>query len=448
MMDVFANAALTISAAASSSSEGGCFRDRVNTTTSCKLVTSDKSELYLASESTSQTLQELFSSRVDDAPLTKRAWAFQERLLSRRIIHFCSDTVLFECNTLQASEKDIGGAAYAKEPYIMIDGRMYDSFLVDILRNSDPIQSTAAINETTNTTLLDAELRRKIAVGDYEDHTATRGIRGALDMLLAIDTTNGLTITEALAFNHRWFELVGAYSKGELTKKSDKLVAIAGVAGLVEKSSHAKYVAGMWSNVAIEHALLWRLKNDCYGVRGEPYRAPTWSWTSVEGPIVLPKSLLDSNLTHEFRTKVNRARITLQGKEVTQAGSHLDGGDLEISGPTFKVGFSSESKLTLITNPKNPTKHTISFWPDCNPEGANESDQLIALLVLSTKERNTRYMYDSLRVHGLVLKPNKSGTEEPMEMERVGTFSQMFYNKNEEVEHWLGTWERQYLRIL
>jgi len=112
--------------------------------------------------------------------------------------------------------------------------------------------------KTSADTPVDRDIRAQIAAGNYEDHSATRGIRGALNTLLSINASTELTLHKKLAFNQRWYELVGSYSQGALTKQMDKLIAISGGAGLVEKTSHAKYLAGLWSNVAPEFGLLWR----------------------------------------------------------------------------------------------------------------------------------------------------------------------------------------------
>ncbi|KAK0619464.1 heterokaryon incompatibility protein-domain-containing protein, partial [Immersiella caudata] len=222
MMDVFANAACTISATASASSQGGCFRDRMGVLSYCKLVTSSTSELRIQIPEERRSIREIFDSRVEAAPLTRRGWVFQERLLSRRIIHFCSDMILFECNTLQATELDPRGSNYEKVPYLLVGGRIQDP--------SSPGSTTIA--------------------------TPVR----------------------------RWYELVGAYSQGALTKQTDKLIAISGVAGLVQKTSNAQYLAGLWSNVAPELGLLWRATSSD-SRRHETYIAPTWSWASVRGQV-------------------------------------------------------------------------------------------------------------------------------------------------------------------
>jgi hypothetical protein len=82
----------------------------------------------------------------------------------------------------------------------------------------------------------------------------------------------------------RWSTLIGEYCKMSLTKESDKLPALSGLAHEYQKSWNDQYLAGLWRNQ------LWR-ELQWYVVPGErtsprrpaEYRAPTWSWASVEG---------------------------------------------------------------------------------------------------------------------------------------------------------------------
>jgi hypothetical protein len=41
---------------------------------------------------------------VDDAPVNRRAWVLQERLMAPRVLHFCEDQMLWECSELDAAE--------------------------------------------------------------------------------------------------------------------------------------------------------------------------------------------------------------------------------------------------------------------------------------------------------------------------------------------------------
>ena len=75
------------------------------------------------------------------------------------------------------------------------------------------------------------------ANGKVEDRTPTRGIRSALDTLRSVVVDDEMTLWQNFEFNQRWYDLVSYHSQGALTMPSDKLIAIAGVAGIVEESA-------------------------------------------------------------------------------------------------------------------------------------------------------------------------------------------------------------------
>ncbi|KAK0725944.1 heterokaryon incompatibility protein-domain-containing protein, partial [Lasiosphaeris hirsuta] len=95
-----------------------------------------------------------------------------------------------------------------------------------------------------------------------------------------------------------WVTLVKRYSRRQLTRGSDKLIAIAGIAELVENMKRAAdseeaYWAGIFRS-GLPAQLLWAVQDEdelrsrgigVPSIRPQPYRAPTWSWASVDGPV-------------------------------------------------------------------------------------------------------------------------------------------------------------------
>lgn len=95
-----------------------------------------------------------------------------------------------------------------------------------------------------------------------------------------------------------WYGKVEDYFSRLMTRESDKLIAIAGFARHFQRDTmggSGTYLAGLWK----EHfpgCLLWRVRADPYGMRSgekhrfaafEPrrpmgYRAPSWSWASLD----------------------------------------------------------------------------------------------------------------------------------------------------------------------
>lgn len=67
-----------------------------------------------------------------------------------------------------------------------------------------------------------------------------------------------------------------------LTYPSDKLAAISGVAKMVQSVVRDEYVAGMWRKNLV-YQLSWF--SNGHTVRPSVYRAPSWSWASIDGEI-------------------------------------------------------------------------------------------------------------------------------------------------------------------
>lgn len=76
--------------------------------------------------------------------------------------------------------------------------------------------------------------------------------------------------------------MICKYTSLELTVSSDKLPAISGVAQEYQKITKSRYVAGMWEDTLLSQ-LLWRAID--FVKRPDEYRAPTWSWASVDGEV-------------------------------------------------------------------------------------------------------------------------------------------------------------------
>jgi hypothetical protein len=91
-----------------------------------------------------------------------------------------------------------------------------------------------------------------------------------------------------------WPSIAEAYSKCDLTLE-DKLVAISGLAQLIHKAAKAEYAAGLWIE-NLEHKLCWHCPESRSDFRPSKlrsirsvYRAPSWSWASVDRRILYPK---------------------------------------------------------------------------------------------------------------------------------------------------------------
>jgi hypothetical protein len=130
---------------------------------------------------------------------------------------------------------------------------------------------------------------------------------------------------------------VTQYSERDLTQSSDKLIAISGVAEMVSQRLKAQYITGLWSNVNLEFGLLWYV--DGPAEKQATCCAPSWSRAAIKGRVRLHPWIPIENSEITLLAKVHRAVVTFHDAVVECAASHVDGGYLDIQGPTLVMRF-------------------------------------------------------------------------------------------------------------
>jgi len=90
-----------------------------------------------------------------------------------------------------------------------------------------------------------------------------------------------------------WHKVVTEYSQRDLTYGSDKLPALSGVTAEFARLSGDTYLAGLWKgNLASE--LMWTTNPEVDFEPIKDWRAPSWSWASVDLPVTFEKLSNDS----------------------------------------------------------------------------------------------------------------------------------------------------------
>jgi len=87
-----------------------------------------------------------------------------------------------------------------------------------------------------------------------------------------------------IALSDIWSTILRLYTSGKLSFANDKLVAISGIAEQISREREGKdsYLAGLWRS-DIEVEMLWCQQHPGRRLPASaPYRAPTWSWASVD----------------------------------------------------------------------------------------------------------------------------------------------------------------------
>jgi len=82
-----------------------------------------------------------------------------------------------------------------------------------------------------------------------------------------------------------WADIIENYSSRELSVEDDKLPAVAAVAErYAELAPVTDYLAGLWRENLLSQCL-WRVWDSEKTSRPQNYRAPSWSWASINGAI-------------------------------------------------------------------------------------------------------------------------------------------------------------------
>jgi hypothetical protein len=219
---VYKNSRCNIAATWAEDGNGGCFTRSKPMVLTLDLEPVGSMEVQLQPRT-------LFYDDLMEAPLNRRGWVAQERFLARRQISFAESQVYWECQELVASEQ-------------------YPAGIPKSMRDSSP----------------------------YNQAVPPIGIP-----TLNLPTEMGL--------RNAWAALVDFYSDCKFSKVSDKMIALAGLAGEMRERTGDVYLAGIWKK-DLRSQLCWATDFDvrwrANRTRVPIYLAPTWSWASVDGPVM------------------------------------------------------------------------------------------------------------------------------------------------------------------
>ena len=155
-------------------------------------------------------------------PLLHRAWCYQEIRLARRVLHFCAQEVIWQCQAMRRSESGDSDEDFGKNKPI------YDMLIYDVV----PYWKLAE-----KPTLL-------------------------------------------------WYRTVQEYSGLNLTFESDKMPALAALTQRMEVlRADDQFLAGLWRKTLL-FDMLWKVwPQETHG-RPATRSIPTWSWASVHGQVM------------------------------------------------------------------------------------------------------------------------------------------------------------------
>ncbi|KAI0845135.1 HET-domain-containing protein [Daldinia vernicosa] len=180
-----------------------------------------------------------WNDQVETVPLNKRGWVVQERFLATRTIHFAGNQVFWECL------EDIN---YESKPT--------SESLADLERNAENC-----------TTMKD---RKAVLMFHKLKETTTEPYPPPHD------EERSKEIYES------WTRIVEYYASCGLTKESDRLIAVSGMAKAFQEATGDTYMAGLWKGAFGRYLTWYSTAYNGGQVRRSEY-APTWSWASTTG---------------------------------------------------------------------------------------------------------------------------------------------------------------------
>ncbi|KAK1622364.1 heterokaryon incompatibility protein-domain-containing protein [Colletotrichum phormii] len=288
MAAVYSNSYLTIAATKSSDINGGLLSPRKKRTylNLPRGSASDEDKFMLASVlPLHKEIIHEYHLQMKEEPLTRRAWGFQERVLARRILHFGSEQMYWEC--LEGFQAEEG----LKLPHRLSSV------------NPDP------------EVIAHVEIRAEEQAELHKDFN-----RSASSL-------------------KSWPHLLSEYGPRELTNPADKLPAFSGVAKTFSKILDEEYLAGLWRGSLIE-GLCWQPLN-CKPASGG-YRAPSWSWASVDGTPAT--GFLGESVPH---AEIIETKVEVDGENPF---GRVKDGWIKLEAPLVKM---------VVSDNKGPTGHVL-----------------------------------------------------------------------------------------
>jgi hypothetical protein len=246
MYQVYSGSFLNISAAAGRNGSYGLFETRDPQSELrpfrmlCRVPPVTKGVLSPVKEFILTEAYTFFDRELSEAPLNQRAWVYQERLLAPRVLHFGPTQLFWECR----------GSLFCER---------------------FPKQLPEFTNKYSAMYFKSLDITRR---APSKPHMNQVSIQKNLDRFKY----------------HLWYDMVLKYSKCQLTFGKDKALAISGVAKMMRDILDDEYIAGLWRR-NLEAQLLWQVQlarqaDKSPSKRPMPYRAPTWSWLSIDGVII------------------------------------------------------------------------------------------------------------------------------------------------------------------
>lgn len=196
-------------------------------------------------------LEENFFRCAVVGPLAHRGWTLQERILSRRILYYGSRQIYWQC---ASSRKAADG-------------------------ENVPVSAATSFRSVGS------------SLSEWPD------LIGLEPRYMEAQTaqSNGKSREAELQIRETWYTILQLYVNRRLTKETDKLPALAGMAEFIHSLTNDSYVAGFWRKDLLI-SLLWSIVPTWAGTASSQYEievpqwelkertleGPSWSWAAAD----------------------------------------------------------------------------------------------------------------------------------------------------------------------
>ena len=372
LMDkVYRNSACNIMAEAAVNCDGGLFFERKPQKLGV-FILDEKQTSSLSHRSTLCVTHDFVNAKSDKrkgSPLYSRGWVCQERWLAPRQISFHSNQVFWECTKLKACE------VFPRSEI-----------------KADPAGNHLAHRLTS----------QSLSTSQVHTHTHTVDRR------------------DTLSFS--WRTMVEIYTNCTLTEEQDKLIAIQGLANIYKSLQDDDYLAGLWRK-ELPSGLMWATRNGLQAngeltYRPKTYRAPSWSWASIEGAIQISPQVSPGEERWVELCQILEAKTTPLGQDST---GQVSDGYIKVRGRllgTEKLSFHTSPKGKVVQIARSLAGDPSKSWINCQIDDVRQWSlrNNFLLPVLQCDPR----LPQSCMLKGLVLVPVEGRTDT---YARVGTWN-------------------------
>lgn len=290
---------------------------------------------------------------IEYSVLASRGWAAQERMLAPRVLHYTKRQMIWEC----------------------IEGFTFEA---------------SGIKDTvTGSGQIDMRYHKSKIQPFVMQGLNTRQIASALEQSTPPANSMIPIPQEPTARVRAWYQCMDEFSKRSLTVSSDKLHAISGIASIMNHENQmGTYLAGIWSKhlaSGLTWARPWAL------MKSPPeYRAPSWSWASLDGEVsttVLasppellnpPDTAIGKKWAEKFELELVEESIVLQDP-ANPYGAVSEGSYIVIDGTCIAkdafLALSNEKADYLVVG---FDKSNAADCPCCGPSDPEDLDEDVA----------------------------------------------------------------------